>query len=33
MVTHEPDDEKYVDRVVWLKDGKLQSKKKVKNEK
>jgi putative ABC transport system ATP-binding protein len=21
MVTHEPDDEKYVDRVVWLKDG------------
>jgi putative ABC transport system ATP-binding protein len=29
MVTHEPDDEKYVDRVVWLKDGKLQSKKKA----
>ncbi len=25
MVTHEPDDEKYVDRVVWLKDGKLHS--------
>ena len=24
MVTHEPDDEKYVDRVVWLKDGRLQ---------
>ena len=24
MVTHEPDDEKYVDRVVWLKDGVLQ---------
>lgn len=21
MVTHEPDDERYVDRVVWLKDG------------
>jgi putative ABC transport system ATP-binding protein len=25
MVTHEPDDKKYVDRVIWLKDGKLQS--------
>jgi len=25
MVTHEPDDRKYVDRVIWLKDGKLQS--------
>ncbi len=25
MVTHEPDDKKYVDRVVWLKDGKLIS--------
>ncbi len=24
MVTHEPDDEKYVDRVIWLKDGVLQ---------
>lgn len=24
MVTHEPDDEKYVDRVVWLKDGLVQ---------
>ena len=24
MVTHEPDDKKYVDRAVWLKDGKLQ---------
>ncbi len=23
MVTHEPDDRKYVDRVVWLKDGKF----------
>jgi len=21
MVTHEPEDEKYVDRVIWLKDG------------
>jgi putative ABC transport system ATP-binding protein len=25
MVTHEPDDKKYVDRVIWLKDGKLQN--------
>lgn len=24
MVTHEPDDKKYVDRVVWLKDGVIQ---------
>lgn len=24
MVTHEPDDKKYVDRVVWLKDGLLE---------
>lgn len=24
MVTHEPDDEKYVDRVIWLKDGVIQ---------
>jgi putative ABC transport system ATP-binding protein len=23
MVTHEPDDEKYVKRVVWLKDGRI----------
>lgn len=23
MVTHEPEDEKYVDRVIWLKDGLL----------
>jgi putative ABC transport system ATP-binding protein len=23
MVTHEPDDKKYVDRVIWLKDGVL----------
>ncbi len=21
MVTHEPEDQKYVDRVIWLKDG------------
>lgn len=27
LVTHEPDDRKYVDRVVWLKDGKLQNEK------
>ncbi|MCK5286031.1 MAG: ABC transporter ATP-binding protein [Candidatus Pacebacteria bacterium] len=24
MVTHEPDDKKYVDRVIWLKDGEIQ---------
>ncbi len=24
MVTHEPDDEKYVDRVIWLKDGLIE---------
>jgi len=24
MVTHEPDDKKYVDRVIWLKDGVIQ---------
>jgi len=24
MVTHEPDDSQYVDRVVWLQDGRLQ---------
>lgn len=23
MVTHEPDDKKYVDRVIWMKDGKI----------
>jgi len=27
MVTHEPEDEKYVDRTIWLKDGKLENKK------
>ncbi len=26
MVTHEPDDKKYVDRVVYLKDGVIQEK-------
>ncbi len=25
MVTHEPDDKKYVDRVIWLKDGVIQN--------
>ncbi len=25
MVTHEPDDRKYVDRVIWLKDGVITS--------
>ena len=24
MVTHEPEDERYVDRVVWIKDGLLE---------
>jgi len=24
MVTHEPDDKKYVDRVIWLKDGAIE---------
>ncbi len=27
MVTHEPDDKKYVDRAIWLKDGKLRDEK------
>ena len=26
MVTHEPEDEKYVNRTIWLKDGKLVEK-------
>jgi len=26
MVTHEPEDEKYVDRVIWLKDGMIEQK-------
>lgn len=25
MVTHEPDDKKYVDRVIWLKDGLIEN--------
>lgn len=25
MVTHEPDDRKHVDRVIWLKDGVIES--------
>ena len=25
MVTHEPEDKKYVDRVVWLKDGLIEN--------
>jgi len=24
MVTHEPDDKKWVDRVIWLKDGVIE---------
>jgi len=26
MVTHEPDDKKYVDRVIWMKDGVIEKK-------
>ena len=25
MVTHEPEDEKHVDRVIWLKDGLVET--------
>jgi ABC-type lipoprotein export system ATPase subunit len=25
MVTHEPEDKKYVDRIIWLKDGILEN--------
>jgi putative ABC transport system ATP-binding protein len=25
MVTHEPEDEQYVDRVIWLKDGLIET--------
>lgn len=25
MVTHEPEDKKYVDRIIWLKDGLLEN--------
>ncbi len=28
MVTHEPDDKEYVDRVIWLKDGVIEKNKK-----
>ncbi len=27
MVTHEPEDEKFVDRVIWMKDGVISKKK------
>ena len=26
MVTHEPEDEKHVDHVIWLKDGLVEKK-------
>jgi len=26
MVTHEPEDQKYVNRVIWLKDGAMYKK-------
>ena len=29
MVTHEEDDEKYVDRVIWIKDGLLEKDEKI----
>ncbi len=25
VVTHEPEDKKYVDRVIWLKDGLIEN--------
>jgi putative ABC transport system ATP-binding protein len=25
MVTHEPEDRKFVDRVIWLKDGEIET--------
>jgi putative ABC transport system ATP-binding protein len=25
MVTHEPEDKQYVDRVIWLKDGMIET--------
>jgi len=28
MVTHEPDDKKYVDRIIWLKDGLIEKEEK-----
>lgn len=30
MVTHEPDDKKYVDRVIWLTDGLIEKEEKTK---
>lgn len=24
MVTHDPDDRKYVDRIIWIKDGLIE---------
>lgn len=29
LVTHEPDDRKYVDRVLWIKDGLLEKEEKI----
>lgn len=29
MVTHEPEDEKYVDKVIWLKDGLIEKVEKI----
>ena len=29
MVTHEPEDKKYVDRIIWLKDGLIEKKEKA----
>lgn len=25
MVTHEPEDKQYVDRVIWMKDGRIDN--------
>ncbi len=33
MVTHEPDEKKYVDRVIWLKDGLIERVEKVNSRK
>jgi putative ABC transport system ATP-binding protein len=30
MVTHEPDDRQYVDRIIWLKDGLLEKEERIK---
>jgi putative ABC transport system ATP-binding protein len=29
LVTHEPDDRKYVDRILWIKDGLLEKEEKI----